>query len=102
VTEAVNNQKQSPDLLAILIEHKLISTQQAKLVEGDVKATGLHTADIILTRRWVKLETLLKVAPWLEQDMDRFAKSTDNLEIYKANLIKYRQFTNKILDEELK
>jgi hypothetical protein len=92
---------QPQDLLTILVERNLISPAQAQLVQTDIEMTGMLTEDILLARRWVKPETLLEVAPWLNANPPTRAKAYTDPAEGKANRKKYRELTNKILDEHL-
>lgn len=100
MTEASNNY-QPQDLLTLLVERNLISPAQAQLVQTDIEVTGMPTEDILLARRWVKAETLMEVAPWLKQGLEQRPKGDNDPEEAKANRKKYREITNKILDESL-
>jgi hypothetical protein len=100
VTE-VPNQTEPHDLLAILLERKVISPAQAELVKSDAEATGMLTEDIVLARRMIKMEALLELAPWLEKEALRQSKGEAQFKEYKANRKSYRALTNQILDENL-
>jgi len=51
--------------------------------------------EVLIARRWVNRETLLKHAPWLNEE----TKEADG-DAYKANLQKYRQLMSEILGEK--
>jgi len=92
---------QPHDLLTVLVERNLISPAQAQLVQTKSEVTGMLTEDVLLARRWVTPETLLEFAPWLEQDLKRRKKAYTDPDEAIANHKKYRELTNKILDENL-
>jgi hypothetical protein len=92
---------QTPDLLSILVQNKVISQAQAQLVKTDIEVTGMQTEDILLARRWVKPEMLFQLAPWLgQQESERGSGNDNEPREYRENLRRYRQFTNEILGEQ--
>jgi len=93
--------EETPDLLNILVQNKVISQAQAQLVKTDIEVTGMLTEDILLARRWVKPETLFELAPWLKSETERAVKAEHDPREYKDNLRKYRELTNEILGEAL-
>lgn len=107
MAENSDNHKE-PDLIQVLIEHKIISAAQAELVTADHEVTGMTIVEVLLARRWVKQETLDQVAPWLKDSGTgpaapavvtppvRVEHQTDG---YQQNLKKYRRLMHKIVDE---
>jgi hypothetical protein len=93
------NRDENPDLLNLLLAENIISAQQCELVKADCVATGIAPEDILLARRWIKIENLHTIAPWLKTRPRRSAQSSLDPKEYQASLEKYRQLLHKILDE---
>ena len=62
------HQKKLSELLAVLVERKLISAPQADIAVSDAEVTGMSLDEVLIARRWVGEEVLHTLAPWLKGD----------------------------------
>ena len=83
------------DLLQVLLDNKVIGEAQAQVALKDQEMTGMPLDEVLIARRWVDRDTLLKHAPWLKEE-----KEEQDGDVYKANLQKYRQLMSEILGEK--
>jgi len=108
----MNSPDQPEDLIQLLVERKVISAAQAQIVRSDQEITGMSPAEVLIARGWVNEERLKKEAPWLNQalatapdpvapaDQSETKSAKSEEDIYRENLIAYKQLMRKILGED--
>jgi hypothetical protein len=101
-----SKQSNQTDLLNFLLEEKIISSAQVTVARADMEVSGLSAAEVLIARRWVTEEKLMKVAPWLEGlqapamiEAAATNKNAASTTTYQENLKKYRRLMARILGE---
>jgi len=97
VDSSKQKDKNTEDLLSVLVEKKVISAAQASLVRNDLNATDMTVDEILLARNWVEKETIKSLMPADSSSAE--GKDSVPGESYQQNLKKYRQMLARILGE---
>jgi hypothetical protein len=91
------------ELLALLLERKILSGAQAEVAKMDSASSGLSYADVLLARKWITEEDLNEFYPSAGPTNARDAangqarKGDKGEATYEDNLQKYKQLLTKIM-----
>jgi hypothetical protein len=99
------------ELLALLLERKVLSSAQVEVAKIDSASSGLSYADVLLARKWITEEDLDEFYPAATSAVNSAASQPKALEAtpgkakdgersdasYQDNLQKYKQLMTKIM-----
>lgn len=91
------------ELLALLLERKILSGAQVEVAKIDSVSSGLSYADVLLARKWITEEDLTEFYPAAGQKKARETTQEQAKEgakgqaTYQDNLQKYKQLMTKIM-----
>jgi hypothetical protein len=97
------------ELLALLLERKILSNAQVEVAKIDSASSGLGSADVLLARKWITEQILSEFypvsdhaksqhqTPELTKDGEKSEATPEAT--YLQNLQKYRQLMTKIMGE---
>jgi hypothetical protein len=97
-----NSGPSDDELLAILLERKLLSGAQVEVAKIDSASSGLSYADVLLARKWLTEETLAELYSKTNPTGQHYDKTPaeEKTEVtYQQNLQKYLQLMTRILGE---
>lgn len=93
------------ELLALLLERKILSNAQVEVAKIDSASSGLGYADVLLARKWITEQILSEFYPVSDHAKSQhqtlqLTKDGEKCEAtYQQNLQKYRQLMTKIMSE---